>query len=275
MIIGWAFPKLEKLAPGLAKRWFVRIFFTPIRYRPPVPEVEIAQQAKRYQIDFMGKRIQVYEWGEGRPVLMVHGWMGRGTQFRKFIPVFNAAGYKVVSFDAVGHGRSQGKRTSLISFIELIGKIQNNYRQFEMIVGHSLGGVAALHATLAGITDKLVMISSPTEAQELLKEYRKRIGASEELLPFFNEKVEVLFKRKFEDLAVEKNIGKLKNADLLFIHDEDDREVPFSSIEVVKREFPAAQIMVTKGNGHTRILKDQSVITKVLEFLRMSRLAIV
>ena len=114
-----------------------------------------------------------------------------------------------------------------------------------------------------------------TEAQEILKEYRKRIGASEEMLPFFNEKVEVLFKRKFEDLAVEKNIGKLKNADLLFIHDEDDREVPFSSIEVVKREFPAAQIMVTKGNGHTRILKDQSVITKVLEFLRMSRLAIV
>ena len=84
-IVGWLFPKVEKIAPWLAKRWFVRIFFTPVRYKMPYGEVEMAQKANTYKVNYEGKQVQVYEWGEGRPILFVHGWMGRGTQFRKFV----------------------------------------------------------------------------------------------------------------------------------------------------------------------------------------------
>lgn len=272
--IGWFFPKLEKTIPWLAERWFVKIFFTPVRYNPTTPEVEMAMQSNSYQIDFKGKSIQVYEWGEGKPILMVHGWMGRATQFRKFIPEFNKAGYKVVAFDALAHGRSSGKTTSLKGFIDVINKLQDNYRQFEMIVGHSLGGVAAMHATLAGISDKLVMISSPTEAAEILKEYRTRIGASERMIPYFNKKVETIFNVKFEDLAVENNIHKLKNIDLFYIHDKNDHEVPVSSSKVIKDGYKDAKMMITSGNGHNRILKDDKVIQQVVSFLTAPTLAI-
>lgn len=272
--IGWVFPKLEKISPWIAERWFVRIFFTPIRYKPTPPEVEMALQANSYQIDFKGKVIQVYEWGEGKPILMVHGWMGRATQFRKFVPEFNKAGYKVVAFDALAHGRSAGKTTSLKGFIDVIKKLQENYRQFEMIIGHSLGGVAAMHAILAGISDKLVMVSSPTEAAEILKEYRTRIGASERMIPYFNEKVKSIFSANFEDLAVENNIHKLKNIDLLYIYDTNDREVPVSSAAVIRKGYKQAIMMITSGNGHNRILKDEKVIQQVVSFLKAPTLAI-
>ena len=43
--VRWMFPKLELLAPPLAYRYFIKIFFTPLRYKLPEKEKELAQRA--------------------------------------------------------------------------------------------------------------------------------------------------------------------------------------------------------------------------------------
>lgn len=272
-IVGWLFPKVEKIAPWLAKRWFVRIFFTPVRYKMPYGEVEMAQKANTYKVNYEGKQVQVYEWGEGKPILFVHGWMGRGTQFRKFVEDFNSSGYQVASFDATGHGKSDGNKSHLMEFAGVIEKLHSRYGGFEMIVGHSLGGVAAMIAINDGIpTQKLVMISSPTLAHKIVDEFILRLKASNRCKEYFDAYVMKKFGKRFEEYTATHIAQSLRKIDLLLIYDEDDREVDLENPEALLNVYPDARLVTTKGLGHTRILKDEEVVKTCLQFLEQSEL---
>lgn len=271
-IIASTYPVVEAVAPWLAKRWFVKIFFSTAKYKFPHGEIEAANEARTSIINYENKKVQVYEWGEGKPVLMVHGWMGRGTQFRKFIASFNQAGYKVVAFDAPGHGKSDGSSSHILKFADIISQLSERYNGFEMIIGHSLGGVASMHAIIRGAkTSKLVMISSPAIADEIMSEFRKKIGASELAMPYFNNHIEQMFGCTFEQFSARFNIHLLRNIDLLLIYDEDDLEVSLDSPKVLMANHNDAKLVLTSGLGHTRILKDDFVVESSLKYLQSNK----
>ncbi|UII33018.1 alpha/beta hydrolase [Fulvivirga ulvae] len=272
-VVGWLFPKVEKISPWLAKRWFVRIFFTPVRYKMPYGEVEMIRKASTYKISYEGKQVQVYEWGKGTPVLFVHGWMGRGTQFRKFVDEFNVAGYQVVAFDATGHGKSDGKRSHLMEFAGIIKALHARYGSFKMIVGHSLGGVASMMAIHDGIpTDRLIMISTPTLAHKIVDEFMNRLGASGRCKDYFDAYVVKKFGKPFEQFTATYIAQKLRKIDLMLIYDRDDREVDLENPEALLDVYSDARLVTTSGLGHTRILKDEEVVKTCLQFLEQSEL---
>lgn len=263
------FPVVERLMPWLAYRWFVNIFFSTARYQLPDAEKEMIEQARKSHLTFEGKRIQVYEWGEGRPVLFVHGWMGRAAQFRKFIPVFNDAGFKVIGFDATGHGLSEGKKSHLMEFAAIITTLKEKLGKFEMIVGHSLGGVASLHAIKDhSVSDKLTMIASPAISEEILIEFEKKIGATRKCEAYFHRYVLHTYGKTFEEYSASYIITDVKGLQLQLIYDEDDKEISMRSAEVLKEKYPEARSITTQGLGHTRILKENEVIQSVLSFLK-------
>ena len=269
--ISWLFPRVEKLTPWLAQRWFVRIFFTPARYKVPYGEQAMFDQAVTYNLDYQGKRVQVYQWGEGRPVLCIHGWMGRGGQFRKFIPVLNAAGYQVVAFDAIGHGRSQGKRSHLLKFVDIASMLEQRYGGFESIIGHSLGGVAGMLAIRQGLsTDKLVMISSPTLGYKIIDEIMYRVNASPACGEYLNKYFIEKFGKPFEEFSASFIARDLRPIDLLLIHDVDDKEVDIENPKALLNVYSNARLVTTSGLGHTRILKDDTVVKTCLQFLTQS-----
>ena len=51
-------------------------------------------------------RVRAWQWGEGPPVLLVHGWEGHAAQFAGFIPRLLEQGFSAVAFDAPAHGQS-------------------------------------------------------------------------------------------------------------------------------------------------------------------------
>ncbi len=265
-VVSWLFPKVEKIAPWFAKRWFVSIFFTPLRYKMPPPEIELISEANKYYLDHDGKKVQVYEWGEGSPILMVHGWMGRGAQFRKFIPEFNQAGFKVIAFDATGHGNSEGGKSHIMEFAYIIERLARKY-DFKMVIGHSIGGAASLHAILnTKFANKLVMISSPTIASKIVEEFLRRLNATEAVTDYFYQFVKTKFGKTFEEYSASYIVKNLKNVELLLIHDQDDIEVTIDNAQVMCDKYPQARLITTHGLGHTRILKDENVIKACLAF---------
>ncbi|MEM6522229.1 MAG: alpha/beta hydrolase [Bacteroidota bacterium] len=271
VFVGLFFSKVERVWPWLAHRWFVRIFFSTARFEVPQPEKDSIDRAVRSTIEFQNKKVQVYKWGEGTPVLFVHGWMGRAVQFHKFIPAFNKAGYSVISFDSTGHGLSEGSKSHLMEFAGVIKLLSDEYGKFRMVVGHSLGGVASLHAVKDfDVTDKLVMITSPAIAEEIVYEFRKKIGASEKCEPYFEKYILETYGKRFEEYSASQIVTEVENADLFLIYDKNDREVSMQNAEVMQRNCPDARFMITQGLGHNRILKDKEVITSTLEFLQRS-----
>lgn len=270
-IIRWSFPKLEFVSPIWAVSFFEKIFFTPFKYRTPAKELEIESLAQPFKIISDGKSIQAYEWGDAdKPyVLIIHGWAGRATQLRKFIPVFNNNGYRIIGFDGPAHGRSEGKRATLFEFEAVLIKIIELKGVPAGIIAHSFGGGVALLSIMNGLkVNRLINIASPTMADEIVKTYLKAINGSWKTGKRFKDLILNKFGRPFEDFTALHFIKYITDLDLLLVHDIDDDNVSIMQAEELVRQYPSAKFLKTQGLGHTRILKDDAVIQSCLDFVR-------
>ncbi|MBT1696291.1 alpha/beta hydrolase [Fulvivirgaceae bacterium PWU4] len=273
-IVRWFFPKVEKVAPFLAHRYFIKIFFTPLRYPLPDKEKVVAQRADLFTIEVLGKQIQCYSWGTGPVVLLVHGWAGRATQFRKFIEALTASGYRAVAFDGPAHGRSEGKQTSIAEFEAVLKKIYETIGEPHAIIAHSFGGGAVLFAAMNGLpVSKLINIASPTIGDEIINTYLKAINGSPGTGVFFKSYILQHYGKSFDEFTSLHFIRHLKQEiNLLLVHDENDKEVILKHAQELKKVYPGARLLVTQGLGHTRILKDDEVIRNCVTFISNGRL---
>lgn len=270
-IISSIFPALERLFPALANRFFAYLFFTPIGYPTPEKELKSEDFAEKFILTVDEKKIQGYRWGQApKTILVVHGWAGRATQFRRFVKPFIKAGYQVVGFDGPAHGKSSGHSTNLNEFLTVIQSLHDQFKNIEGIIAHSFGGVASVYAVAEGLpVKKLVNIASPTIADEIINTYLKALGGSAKTGQAFKEWIMRKYGQPFEaysSLAFIKRVPV--DFSLLLVHDEDDKEVSMDHpLELIKT-FPQARLYKTSGLGHTRILRDDAVIQKAVTFIR-------
>lgn len=267
-IIPIVFPWIEKIAPGLAKRFFAYIFYTPFNYRATEKERKAETFSEKFKINVLNKNIQCYRWGTStKTVMVVHGWAGRATQFRRFVKPLIKAGYQVVGFDGPAHGKSEGRSTNPQEFAAVIEQLVNQLGNVEAIVTHSFGGVTALYAVANGTKVKTVInIASPTISDEIIKTYLRAIGGSEKTGHAFKEYMLKKTGKPFG--SVLEFIKKVpSDLNLLLVHDEDDKDVLLAHPKELIKVFPQAQLIQTKGLGHTRILKDNVVIQSIVTFI--------
>jgi pimeloyl-ACP methyl ester carboxylesterase len=269
-IIPWLFPKVEAIAPSLAHKYFIHLFYTPFHYKTPEKENEITKAARQFSISVNNKNIQCYRWGTmGPKIMLVHGWAGRAGQFRAIIPVLLAKGFQVVAFDGPAHGRSGGKQTNPVEFADVMKKLTEMEGPIYAIIAHSFGGVASLLAIQRGLpVMKLITIASPTIAEQVIGNYRRALNASAAAGIAFRKDLMKNYGITFEEISALHLIRHLPHSlDLLMIQDEKDPEIAVENATELKKVYPAADIFLTKGLGHTRILRDPAVIDRCLEFV--------
>lgn len=264
------YPRLEKTVPSLAHRFFITIFFSPLNYAVPEKEKEIERKAEKFRVECGGRKIQCYSWGEGPVVLLVHGWAGRATQFRKIIPALVRENYRVVGFDGPAHGRSQGRSTNIVEFEQVLKCIYERTGVPEGIIAHSFGGGAVLFAAMNGLpVTRLINIASPTIGDEIISTYLRTINASASTARFFKSYILESTGKTFDEFTALHFIKNLKtDIRLLLIHDEHDAEVALTHALELMKAYPQATLYKTQGLGHTRILRDEGVIAKCLSFLK-------
>jgi pimeloyl-ACP methyl ester carboxylesterase len=208
-------------------------------------------------------------------VLVVHGWAGRASQFRKFIEAFVAAGFKVVGFDGPAHGYSDGRSTNILEFEQVFHKIYAITGIPEGVISHSFGGSAVLFAAMNGLpVKKIINIASPTIGDEIIRTYLRAINGSWKTGDFFKTYFKGKYGKNFDDFTALHSIKHIaQKVDLLLIHDEDDRDVIIRHAEELIKAYPTGILYRTKGLGHTRILKDEEVIARCVTFVREIRLS--
>lgn len=272
-VVQWVYPKVEKVIPYLAHRFFITIFFSPLNYKVPVRERVLAQEAEKFEVQIPGKRIQCYSWGKGPMVLLVHGWAGRATQFRKIIYGLVNANFRVVAFDGPAHGNSDGRSTNILEFEEAFEKIYAKVGIPEGIIAHSFGGGAVLFAAMNGmVVKKLINIATPTIGDEIIKTYLKTIHGSPATASFFKAYILKKSGKPFDEFTALHFIRNItQDIDLMIVHDENDQEVTIQHAQELIRFYPAAIFYKTQGLGHTRILKDEGVIKKCITFIKAAR----
>lgn len=259
---------LEHSAPKLALKLAVKLFFRPIPFKTPDQEKKWQKKASVKTLSAAGMKFTLYRWRrKGPKVLLIHGWSGRGTQFYKLIKRLLQSGYQPYAIDAPGHGRYPAKKTDLLKFVQAIEVVNKEFGPFYALIGHSLGGVAIANAVIRGVSaQKLVVIGSPALISHTVKDFCKRIGATEITEYALYKKLKEIYGDNIQDYSLA-TIASGISIPSLIIHDTDDEDVNYSEAILTHQNWPGSRLHTTSGLGHRRVLKDKAVIRKILKFL--------
>jgi predicted alpha/beta hydrolase family esterase len=271
-VVRWWFPKLERCAPPLATRLFVQLFFTPLHWGFPEKELEWVEKAEKTPLNLNGKKVMVYSWGDKKKtiILFVHGWAGRATQFWKFFQPCMDAGFRVVAFDGPAHGKSDGKRTNILEFAEAMKKLFTQVGEPKAIVAHSFGGVVSLYCASQGLpVKKLINIGSPVIGDKIIQTFLNAVNGNWPTAVKFKAYMQKKYNRSFDEFSSQYFIKHLEHpVKIMLVHDENDKDVSIDHAETLAQLYPDALLYRTSGLGHTRILKDETVIKDCLTFIR-------
>lgn len=259
---------LIKIAPGIGLRYVLAVFYRPIQF--PTPEHEgIFKHGSIISREYVyNKRITVYHVGKSsKNILLVHGWSGRASQFYKLAPTLVQAGYKVFTFTAPAHGTSTDKQTDLLEFAECIAYLAHKYGPFEGIVGHSLGGMAALNAINYGIlTKKVVLIATPGYITDVVKDFAHKLKLDKKAVKYIIEHMKKTYTDDFEKFSATR-IAKQMTIPGLIVHDTEDKDVSIECARANHAAWKTSEIFETNGLGHRLILEDSGVHKRIVDFL--------
>lgn len=255
---------------SLAEKFARRLFFSPIKYKTPKREQHMLAHAKQslVKIPSINRNIVVYEYGQSdKKVLLIHGWSGRGTQLFKIADELIKNGYCTISFDAPSHGKSKGKRTMMLDFIESILELEKTHGPFEFAIGHSLGGMSLLNSINRGLEIKKgIIISSGNNVIEILEDFVERIGLPTRIAHKLKQRFESRYKMDMESLSADIAASEVE-IPILAIHDNHDFEVPVHNAFQITKNLSQHELMITNELGHRKILGDKAVIQRIISFI--------
>jgi pimeloyl-ACP methyl ester carboxylesterase len=264
-----AFGAVQRASPRLAAVWAERIFCTPPRR--PISERMAAwlRDGQRFTVTVGGRRIAAWSWGSGPGVLLVHGWGSRGARFIDLGNTLLGHGYRVVTFDAPGHGESAGRLSSGPEFARAALAVASAVGPVSYVVGHSLGGFAAALAMggQRGLdVRRAVFISPSIDVNSYSAQFQALLGIEAPVMASMRGRLERRLGFSWKDLDIAAWAPGMR-APLLVMHDRDDREVSWNNGAAIAKAWPGAELVTTTGLGHHRIVSDAAVIRQVVTFL--------
>lgn len=263
-----AFAVLGRVAPGLAARWALDLFFTPRGRRGSKRVSAFLAAARRFEVSVYGLRVAGWSWGRGPNVFLVHGWAGVGGQLAAFGPPLLANGFRVVTFDAPGHGASEGRRSSIVHFAKAMQAVAAAEGEPYAVIAHSLGAAATLRALTQGLKLERVVFLGPTIGpRDWAEQFRRQLGVPRPVMAAMRERSERWLGATWEEFDVPR-LSRGQTAPLLVFHDRHDLEVPWSDGAAIAKEWPGARLITTAGLGHRRILRDERIVGQAVSFLK-------
>jgi pimeloyl-ACP methyl ester carboxylesterase len=258
---------LSALAPALAARRAERLFCTPPHHRRPAAEIDLLAAARARPMYVGGRRIEVWTWGSGPAVLLVHGWGGRGAQLGALVEPLVARGFSVVTFDAPGHGAADTGEVTVVEIVAAIHEVAAASGPLAGLVGHSLGATATALALSEGLEAGAVALVAPvSDLREPTHRFTATLGFSPAVGEVLRARIERRVGRPWSAFDLTALAPDLR-APLLVVHDRGDAEVPWQHGVVIARGWRGAELLLTDGLGHRRILRDPDVVAAVVAFL--------
>ena len=263
---------LEFLSPYLCMRFAAYLWTKPLKSEGKIKEKDISLTSENFflKVKSINKIIKCYHWkGDGSKILLVHGWNGRATNMYKIIKKLNQKKFDVYAFDAPAHGESSGGNTNLPEFISCIESFVSKIHPIHALVGHSLGGFACVYCAAKKIRlKKLILLCPVNNVFELFEFFFNYTRLKEKtrklMINHFINKTGIIINK---ELVSEQLVKQIKSK-ILLIHDESDKQVSILDSKKIKKNVVNGTFFFTKGLGHSRLLRNDKVVEKIISFLK-------
>ena len=228
-------------------------------------------QAEVSQLPVPGGHLRVLSWGTGpRTVLLMHGWGSHAPRWSNLVTVLLAQGWRVLAFDAPGHGRSSGQRSSLAAFTSSLRTVLDTHGPVTAVIAHSMGALAAAQV-LASRQDAAlhaaVLISLPHDLAYLTESYEQALALRAPTVAAMRARYAQRFGQTPEAADASAELPHI-GCPVLLVHDLEDDVVP---IDHAQRLLPLLQhgaLHTTQGLGHSVLLRDPATLGAIAGFLQ-------
>ena len=243
------------------------LFLAPNRTERPPWERRLLADASPVRLT---AEVSAASWGDGpgRPVLLVHGWQGRGTQLGQFVAPLVRSGRPVIAVDAPGHGDSPAGRFTPVAFADALLRLRDEAGPLDGIVAHSMGAAAVMAAVRGGLrTASLALIAPMRSFTDMVGRVGRSLGyppgtpAGARYLQLASEALG----RPLAELDLDLDV--VRGTPVLLCHDANDETIPVASTRRVARDWPGAAYIETTGLGHGGILADPGVVSAVVRHI--------
>ncbi len=262
---------LATVSPALAGRMAFRIFCTPRRLPLRDKDREFLATAQHFDLQAEKLRIRGYTWLSDKPdapeILCLHGWESNSARWQKYVKALNKNGFTVHAFDAPASGNSAGKMLNVLLFSRVVKIFLETKGTPFAIVGHSLGGAAAVMSAAilkAPRPEKIVLLGVFAESVRVVRDFGKITGASEAVIASVEHEIERRSGMHISEYSVAKKAASLHDVEGLVLHDRDDDVAPVAEGRAIAESWNT-RYLETEGLGHR--MQDKTVVEAVIEFL--------
>lgn len=270
------FGLLERRSPALGGLLAERLWFRlPASPAAAVRAARTPPGGEAFEVPWAHGTVRGRVYGDwGNPTAyLVHGWGGWWQQLSAHVEPLLARGLCVVAFDAPSHGDSgpgvQGRRsTTFLEMAEALAAVVAEFGRPTLVVAHSAGGLAAVHALgLGAQPDSLVLVAPPDGVEAMLPVFAAALGVGPRSQRVMVRRAERRVGTRVAELDLLTMAAQHPSLPrLLVVHDRSDKEAPFAGGVRVSTAWHDARLMATEGLGHRRILWDPEVVGRVASF---------
>ncbi|PZD78732.1 alpha/beta fold hydrolase [Mesonia sp. K7] len=246
--------------------------------------------------------------GEGKPLFILHGFLGMGDNWKTLGKQFADEGFQVHLIDQRNHGRSP--HTDEFNYELMAEDIKDYQKEHNIdkasVIGHSMGGKTAMKFAVnyPNSVEKLIVVDiapkyyaphhqailegltalhrsnldSREDADDILKNFVKEVGVRQFLLKNLYRKdkdtlalrmnISVL-EEKVEHVGQAINDNEIYNGNALFVNGDQSDYIRESDTETIKKHFPKSKLVTIKGAGHwIHAEKPKDFYETVLQYLQ-------
>ncbi|MDQ5979686.1 MAG: Alpha/beta hydrolase [Verrucomicrobiota bacterium] len=256
--------------PAVMGELAASIFLHPMRLTRRMPrEAGYLAQARSFTLASSVGELAAWEWGEaGRPLVgLLHGWEGHGAQLGAFAAPLVEQGFRVMTFDAPGHGDSPGDECSAPLLGRLLTEMTEQAGGFFALVAHSMGCAAAAMAAVRGVQVRgLVFLAPPVSQLDRVERMCRRMEIGPEAAGYFRAAVERRTGMAYAEASMFP-VAEQAPCPLLALHDPADDSTDYAATAQFVARWRGARLVPCPGRGHYRLLSTPEVVRQTVEFI--------
>ncbi len=266
-VIGFYFNSLAIFFPKLAGKQSFYFFCIPFKAKIKPEQQKFLDTAKQTSLTVDGKKVQTYQWGEGKDkILFVHGWQSNTYRWRKYIDNLDLNKHTLIGVDAPGHGNSDGLYSNVPLFEKALSAVVNHYGIPNKVIGHSIGSFSSLyflHKNKIQL-DKFVSLATPFTAVQFVEVFQSELKLNERLIKYMKAHFNIYTSHKLEYYSLDNFASDIDTQSLL-IHDKNDDATSYQNSQKLSQLLKHSTLEITEGYGHR--LKNQKLVKRVCDYL--------
>lgn len=227
--------------------------------------------------------------GEGKPLLIIHGYLGMSDNWKSLATQFVSEGFQTHALDLRNHGRSfhSDEFTYEAMVQDILEYCQGNNLEKVSIIGHSMGGKLAMFfaSKYPEMIDKLIIADigpkyyrphhqdimaglnavdftkkpERAEVEELLKPYIPDFGTRQFLMKslYWVEPGQLgfrfnlpVFNEKIDNIGEALPENAVFEKPTLFLRGDKSNYIKNEDFETIKKHFPNSEIKTIVNAGH-------------------------